>query len=48
MAAGFDGFEVRWRKDVFAGAARPSKDAEEFGTRGVSYTAFKPETPDAR
>ena len=43
VAAGFEGFELTWRKNVFAGAARPSKDAEAFGTRGVTFRAFKPD-----
>ena len=43
MAAGFEGFELMWRKNVFVGAARPSKDAETFGTLGVTFRAFKPE-----
>lgn len=42
MAAGFEGFEVVWRKNVFEGASRPSKAAEAFGTQGVSFRAFKP------
>jgi hypothetical protein len=42
VAAGFEGFELTWRKNVFAGAARPSKQAEIFGTRGVNFRAFKP------
>ena len=43
MAAGFERFEVTWRKDVFDGAARPSKDVAYFGTRGVNFRAYKPE-----
>lgn len=43
MAAGFEGFEVTWRKDVFEGAARPRKEVAYFGTRGVNFTAYKPE-----
>jgi hypothetical protein len=42
VAAGFEGFELTWKKNVFEGAARPSKDAEAFGTRGVNFRAFKP------
>ncbi len=42
MAAGFEKFEITWRKNVFAGAPRPSKDAAAFGTRGVNFRAFKP------
>ena len=43
MAAGFEGFELTWKKNVFEGAPRPSKDAEAFGTRGVTFRALKPE-----
>jgi len=41
-AAGFEGFELTWRKNVFAGAARPSKEAQFLGTVGVNFKAFKP------
>jgi hypothetical protein len=44
VAAGFEDFEITWKKDVFEGAKRPSKDAAAFGTRGVNYTARKPAT----
>lgn len=43
MAAGFEEFEVTWRKDVFEGAAVPSKEISYFGTRGVNFRAYKPE-----
>jgi hypothetical protein len=43
VASGFEGFEVTWRKNVFEGAARPSKEVAHFGTRGVNFRAFKPE-----
>lgn len=43
MAAGFEGFEITWQKDVFEGAARPSKAVASFGTRGVNFHAFKPD-----
>jgi hypothetical protein len=46
VAAGFEGFELIWRKDVFQGAARPSADAAAFGTRGVTFRAFKPQPVD--
>jgi len=42
VAAGFEGFEVTWRKNVFEGAPRPSKDAEAFGTLGINFIAHKP------
>jgi len=43
VAAGFEDFEVTWRKDVFEGAARPSKQVAHFGTRGINFRANKPE-----
>jgi hypothetical protein len=43
VAAGFEGFEVTWRKNVFEGAVRPSKEVAYFGTRGVNFQAHKPE-----
>ena len=44
MAAGFEGFEVTWRKNVFEGAQRPRKEVTIFGTRGVNFRAQKPES----
>ncbi len=44
MAAGFEGFEITWKKDVFEGAAVPRKEVSYFGTRGVNFRAYKPET----
>jgi hypothetical protein len=43
VAAGFEGFEVTWRKDVFEGAARPRQEVTAFGTRGINFQARKPE-----
>ncbi len=43
MAAGFERFEVTWRKNVFDGAARPRREVANFGTRGVNFLAYKPE-----
>jgi hypothetical protein len=43
VAAGFEGFELTWKKNVFEGAARPSQDAQAFGTLGVTFRAFKPD-----
>ena len=43
MAAGFKGFEITWKKDVFEGAAHPRKEVAYFGTRGVNFLAYKPE-----
>ena len=42
MAAGFEDFEVTWRKNVFDGAAVPRKEVTFFGTRGVNFRARKP------
>ena len=41
MAAGFEGFEVTWRKDVFGGAPQEGS-AAGFGTLGVNFRARKP------
>ncbi len=43
MAAGFEGFEVTWRKDIYEGASKPRKEVAIFGTRGVNFRAYKPE-----
>ena len=40
MAAGFVGFEITWRKDVFGGAPQAGS-AEEFGTLGINFRARK-------
>jgi hypothetical protein len=42
VAAGFERFEITWKKNVFEGAARPRKEVAEFGTRGVNFRAWKP------
>lgn len=42
MAAGFEDFEVTWRKNVFDGAAVPRQEVTFFGTRGVNFRARKP------
>ncbi len=42
MAAGFEGFEITWRKDVFQGALKPRKEVAAFGTRGIDFRASKP------
>lgn len=44
MAAGFEGFEVTWRKNVFEGASAPSKEVKAFGTKGINFIAYKPES----
>lgn len=41
MAAGFVGFEITWRADVFSGAPQ-SSSAAEFGTQGINFRARKP------
>ena len=40
MAAGFVGFEITWRKDVFSGAPQAGS-AEKFGTLGINFRARK-------
>ncbi len=39
--AGFEGFAVTWRADVFSGAPQ-SSSAHKFGTVGINFTARKP------
>jgi hypothetical protein len=40
VAAGFVGFEITWRADVFAGAPQASS-AAQFGTVGINFRARK-------
>lgn len=40
MAAGFVGFEITWRADVFSGAPQ-SSSAADFGTLGINFRARK-------
>lgn len=40
MTAGFVGFEITWRKDVFSGAPQAGS-AERFGTLGINFRARK-------
>jgi hypothetical protein len=40
VAAGFVGFEITWRKDVFSGAPQAGS-AEKFGTLGINFRARK-------
>ena len=40
MAAGFVGFEITWRKDVFSDAPQAGS-AEKFGTLGINFRARK-------
>lgn len=43
MAAGLEGFEIVWKKNVFEGAAVPRKEVAYFGTQGINFRAYKPE-----
>ena len=40
VAAGFLGFEITWRADVFSGAPQ-SSSAAAFGTVGINFRARK-------
>ena len=40
MTAGFVGFEITWRKDVFSGAPQAGS-AANFGTLGINFRARK-------
>jgi len=40
VAAGFAGFEITWRADVFSGAPQ-SSSAAQFGTIGINFRARK-------
>jgi len=40
VSAGFVGFEITWRKDVFGGAPQAGS-AENFGTLGINFRARK-------
>jgi hypothetical protein len=39
-SAGFQGFEITWRKAVFDGAPQ-SSSAAAFGTVGINFRALK-------
>ncbi|MEE9247755.1 MAG: hypothetical protein V3U79_03550 [Dehalococcoidia bacterium] len=39
--AGFQDFEITWRKDVFSDAPQQSS-AAAFGTKGINFRARKP------
>ncbi|HLZ22259.1 MAG TPA: hypothetical protein VKQ30_09070 [Ktedonobacterales bacterium] len=41
MAAGFNGFEITWRADVYSAAPQESS-AASFGTLGINFRARKP------
>jgi len=45
VAAGFVGFEITWRADVFTGAPQASS-AAAFGTVGVNFRARKAASDD--
>jgi hypothetical protein len=40
VAAGFVGFEITWRKDVFSGAPQAGS-AANYGTLGINFRAHK-------
>ena len=40
IGAGFVGFEITWRGDVFSGAPQASS-AAKFGTLGINFRARK-------
>ncbi len=40
-AAGFEGFEITWRADVFGGAPQES-GAANFGIKGINFRAVVP------
>jgi hypothetical protein len=40
VTAGFVGFEITWRKDVFSSAPQAGS-AENFGTLGINFRARK-------
>ena len=46
MAAGFVGFEITWRKDVFSDAPQAGS-AEKFGTLGINFRARKAANEEA-
>jgi hypothetical protein len=45
VAAGFVGFEIAWRADVFSGAPQASS-AAQFGTVGINFRARKARDSD--
>jgi hypothetical protein len=45
VAAGFVGFEITWRADVFSGAPQ-SSSAAQFGTVGINFRARKAKDDD--
>jgi hypothetical protein len=47
VAAGFVGFEITWRKDVFGGAPQAGS-AATFGTLGINFRARKVSSADEK
>ena len=45
MAAGFIGFEITWRADIYTDAPQASS-AASFGTLGITFRARKPRDED--
>jgi hypothetical protein len=45
VAAGFVGFEITWRADVYADAPQESSGAK-FGIQGINFRARKPGSED--
>ncbi len=41
VLAGFAGFQITWRAEVYDGAPQ-SSSAAEFGTQGINFCAHKP------
>jgi hypothetical protein len=41
VAAGFVGFEITWRGDIYADAPQ-SSSAAQFGTLGITFRARQP------
>lgn len=47
MAAGFIGFAITWRGDIYGGAPQASS-AASFGTLGITFRARKPRDEQER
>jgi hypothetical protein len=45
VTAGFVGFEITWRKDVFSGAPQAGS-AANYGTLGINFRARKARSED--
>lgn len=46
-AAGFEAFEITWKKKVFEGAPQESS-AWKYGTHGINFKARKPGASSCR